>query len=56
MNRAYLLKLIRNYKYAAIALSWMGSKHPDDHDDIKEKYREAKRKLNAYIYKNTNPW
>jgi len=53
MNRNYLFRLIRDYKDACVRMSWMGSQHPDEHDDIEQWHRESKRKLYNYIKKHT---
>lgn len=53
MTKAYakrLRTLITRYTQAAIELSWIGGRSPDEHAEIRETHRRAKAALELHIH------
>lgn len=46
-NKFYTL--LREFEDAAIELSWKGSRHPEDWEDIEHNYTVARKKLRNWV-------
>ncbi len=46
-----LQRYLHDFEEAAIALSWLGSKPPEEHQEIQDSYHAAKRRLHRYLLK-----
>jgi hypothetical protein len=42
-------RLVREYRQAAVELSWMGSKDPESFDEIRKRFNRAEKALRTYI-------
>ena len=44
-----LIRKIDKFGQAAADMSWIGSMHPDDHEEVRKKYRKARLALIEYV-------
>lgn len=54
MNKTFMRRLrreINDYKHTAIADSWKGTAHPDDHEALALLHDKSKRKLHATLHR-----
>ena len=49
-----LKRLAKKYADACVELSWIGSRFPDGHDEIRADYNKARKKLFDEIYRLTS--
>ena len=48
-----LLRRIKKFEEAVVELSWLGSRHEDDHEEIQRAYKKARHNLISYILDHT---
>ena len=44
-----LKRLANDFANACVDLSWLGCTHPEEHDEIRQRHRKARRRLHAAI-------
>ncbi len=44
-----LRRLLKRFEEAAVALSWVGSRFPDERDEIVDEYNEAREELYVWL-------
>lgn len=44
-DRDNVMAKVRRFEKAVMAISWIGSQPPEDHEEIKEEYKRTKKAL-----------